>query len=389
MTGVTLFNIDQFKKTVADKIKNEIETIGGTLLDPTVSLCHHCHYHIPAFRYTKDNKVYICKHCQMHGLMHHQIESDYEFYKTLYKKTELWDWDGHVLIEASDRCNIDCPHCYHMPDNKIKDVPMDNLLEQITSWPTDINTVMLAGAEASLRKDFVELSNKITEMGFNVSVLTNGIKFANEEFVKELKSSNMIVTVGLNHPDYIGNPTVREKQVKGIENSLKHLSIGYIGYTMVSMDELDYVLNEILTSGWTPSHFRIRCGSEIGRNATTDQIFVSDLYKSIENWAIENNKSFSRVWDADNNIYHVVAELEGRLIRIIQWCDETNIDMEELRTGPWNDFVPDGITNFLHQVIRRDTWKNKGIPLPDTPPARYTIGNQNMPPLTDTFEGIR
>lgn len=164
--------------------------------------------------------------------------------------------------------------------------------------------------------------------------------------------------------------------------------MGYIGYTLVSLDELDFVLNEIIDSGWAPSHFRIRCGSEIGRNATTDQIFVSDLYKAIEQWAIRKGKSFYREYNADNNIYHVIVNLDGRLIRVIQWCDETNIDMEELRTGPWCDFVPDGITNFLHQVIRRDTWKNNGIALPDSPPLRYQFGNQNMPPLTDTFKEI-
>jgi organic radical activating enzyme len=388
MSVLTLYNVNQFKPTAFEKIKNEIENIDGELLGPTVSLCHHCHYHIPAFRYVKENKVYICKHCQLHGAMHHQIESDYEFYKSLYKSKELWNWDGHVLIEASDRCNLECPHCYHLPDNKMKDVDMQQLLNQIENWPGEVNTVMLAGAEASLRKDFVELSNKITEMGLNVSVLTNGIKFADAEFVEALKDSNMIVTVGLNHPDYIGNATVRDKQIKGIEYSLEHLSMGYIGYTLVSFAELDFVLNEILNSGWNPSHFRVRCGSEIGRNATTDQIFVSDLYKEIEKWANNNDKSFSREYNADNNIYHVVVKLDGRLIRVIQWCDETNIDMEELRTGPWCDFVPDGITNFLHQVIRRDIWKNNGITLPDTPPLRYQLGNQNMPPLTDTFEGI-
>jgi hypothetical protein len=48
-----------------------------------------------------------------------------------------------------------------------------------------------------------------------------------------------------------------------------------------------------------------------------------------------------------------------------------------LRTGPWNDFVPDGITNFLHQVIRRDTWKNNNQILPDRPPKRYQAGGHH------------
>jgi hypothetical protein len=66
-----------------------------------------------------------------------------------------------------------------------------------------------------------------------------------------------------------------------------------------------------------------------------------------------------------------MIELEGKIVRLIQWCDITDIDMEELRSGPWCDFVPDGITNFLHQIIRRDVWKNQGKLLPDAPPKRY------------------
>jgi len=53
--------------------------------------------------------------------------------------------------------------------------------------------------------------------------------------------------------------------------------------------------------------------------------------------------------------------------------------MEELCTGPWCDFVPDGITNFLNQVIRRDVWKNKNIILPDSPPLRYQVGGYYDP----------
>ena len=66
-----------------------------------------------------------------------------------------------------------------------------------------------------------------------------------------------------------------------------------------------------------------------------------------------------------------MVRIEDKTVRLISWCDETNIDMEELRSGPWCNFVPDGITNFLHQIIRRDVWKNKNIKLPDSPPTRY------------------
>ena len=66
-----------------------------------------------------------------------------------------------------------------------------------------------------------------------------------------------------------------------------------------------------------------------------------------------------------------MVSIDDQPFRLIQWCDETDIHMEELRTGPWCSFVPDGLTNFLHQIIRRDIWKNQKLVLPDNPPIRY------------------
>ena len=151
----------------------------------------------------------------------------------------------------------------------------------------------------------------------------------------------------------------------------ENVKIGYISYTMVDFSELDYILNEVVLNPWYPKNFRIRNGAEIGRNASNEQPFVSNLYKAVEKWCNINDKSFERIIEADNNIYHIMVRIEDKIVRLISWCDETNIDMEELRSGPWCNFVPDGITNFLHQIIRRDIWKNQNIPLPDLPPQRY------------------
>lgn len=382
MSNITFSGIKQFTETAVKKIYDEIEKVGGSPLKHTVSLCEHCYYHVPAIRYHKDGSVYMCKHCQQHRLSHHMIEIDYEFYKGLeYNKTGMFNFDGGVLTEASDRCNLDCPHCYHLPDNKIQDVSKEELLARVSAWPLGrdgegVTRLILAGAEASLRQDFAETVKLIkdTHPTLGIGIITNGIRFADYNFCKTAQESGLAgFSLGLNHPSYNGYARVREKQLQAIRNAHElNYQIGYIGYTMVDLDETDFILNEILNEDWNlAKNFRIRAGSEIGRNATTRRVYVSDVFKSIKEWAEKNNKSFS-VMSADNNIYHVMINLDGKFIRCIQWCDITDIDMEELRSGPWCDFVPhDGITNFLHQVIRRDVWKNQGKVLPDLPPRRY------------------
>jgi MoaA/NifB/PqqE/SkfB family radical SAM enzyme len=219
--------------------------------------------------------------------------------------------------------------------------------------------------------------------------MTNGICFSDLDYVKKAKDSGLSsVNIGLNHPSYNDHAAIRRKQLQAINNAHSEgLSISYISYTMMTLDEVDFIMNEICSNEWRSKNFRIRYGSDIGRNPGQERIFVSDVYKSIESWCTANGKSFERIVEADNNIYHVMARVDGKDIRIIQWCDETDIDMEELRSGPWCDFVPDGITNFLHQIIRRDVWKNQGLVLPDSPPDRYKF---NRTPSKDklNFEDL-
>jgi len=391
MKRVTFEGLNQFTQSAIDLIRAEIVSIEGNILLPTVSLCHHCHSHVPAWRYHKDGKVYMVKHCKLHGTSHHMIESDYEFYSSIYYTQDIpqYNFNGGVLIEVTDRCNLTCPHCYHEPDNSLTDQPIETILSQIKNWPLGedaICRVVLSGAEPTLRKDFNQLVESIKRLDHNitVSVMTNGICFSDLDYVKQAKSSGLSsVNVGLNHPSYNDHAIIRRKQLSAINNiHSESLGISYISYTMMSLDEVDFIMKEICSNEWLSKNFRIRYGSDIGRNPGQERIFVSDVYKAIASWCEKNDKSFNRIKEADNNIYHVMATVEGKDIRIIQWCDETDIDMEELRSGPWCDFVPDGITNFLHQIIRRDVWKNKGLMLPDSPPERYKFNrNPDKSPL--------
>lgn len=377
---ISLIGLNHFTSSAIDEIQWNIISKQGTLLLPTVSLCHQCHSHVPAWRYHRNGKVYLAKNCKLHGISHHMIESDYEFYSGLTYSLDnhKYNFNGGVLFEASDRCNLECPHCYHLPDNEIKDISIEDLLKQIFRLPIgkdQIERIILSGAEATLRPDFAELVTEIKKQNkdISVTVMTNGIRFGNLDFVKKVKAAGLAgVNIGLNHPNYIDHEVVRRKQVAAIENMyVEDIPISYISYTMISLDEVHDIMTEICNNYWRPKNFRIRYGSDIGRNPGQERIFVSDVYKAIESWCAANGKSFERIVEADNNIYHVMARVEDKEIRIIQWCDETDIDMEELRSGPWCDFVPDGVTNFLHQIIRRDVWKNQGLMLPDTPPDRY------------------
>jgi organic radical activating enzyme len=372
-------NINQFNQLNCNSNLQSIDTVFGILDDPTVSLCHHCYQHIPAHTYHLNGAYWLSKTCRIHGTSHHMIERDYDFVKKLvYNKKD--SFNSGVLIEVSDRCNADCPHCYHMPDNKIADKSIKDLVNQIESWYQPKFDIILAGAEASLHKNFIELVSTLSNR-FNselLQVMTNGIRFADKKFLKESYNAGLThLLIGLNHIDYLKNKNIRRKQIQGIVNANElNIPIGYIGYTMSSINELEDILEETTNNDWHPKTYRIRYGSDIGRYPDQPRMYVSDIVKITKQWCDKNNKNF-KILDHDNNIYHVMIDIDGQLYRLIQWCDITDINMEELRSGPWCNFVPDGITNFLHQVIRRDLWKNQNILLPDEPPARYQINGMN------------
>jgi uncharacterized radical SAM superfamily Fe-S cluster-containing enzyme len=334
----------------------------------SVSLCNKCFKHIPAIVYESSGKILMKKQCPEHGIQDSVVEVDLNFYYALEHHRDIESFN-QILFEASDRCQLNCPHCYHLPDNKIQDRSIDAVIDQLSKFPRDC-APMLAGAEATLRPDFVELCQEINKLNFErLEVLSNGLRFANEEFTKNCFDAGLkTMCFGLNHPSYQGN-TVHEKQLKALEVLINYdFDIGYVGYTIETLDHLEFILEEIKNINHPKiNHYRIRCGSFIGRSSDKQRSYLSNLVKKIKE--LTNNNVFA--YSSDDNPYHVMLEWEGKLLRLIQWPDVTNIDMEELATGPWCQFYDGPITNFVHQVITRDAFKNMNFPMLDTVPKKY------------------
>lgn len=334
----------------------------------TVSLCNQCYRHIPATVSEKDGKIVMEKTCPEHGVQHSIVEIDTEFYYGLEHYRDIESFN-QVLFEASDRCQLNCPHCYHLPDNKIQDRPISDVIAQLDQFPRDC-APMLAGAEATLRPDFIELCQEIDKLNFvRQEVLSNGLRFADKKFTQDCYDAGLkTMCFGLNHPSYQGD-AVHNKQLRALDTLIEYnFDIGYVGYTIESLDHLEFILDEIQKINHPKiNHFRIRCGSFIGRSNDKQRSYLSNLVKEVQR--LTNNEVIP--YNSDDNPYHVMLQWNGILLRLIQWPDVTNIDMEELATGPWCQFYDGPITNFVHQAITRDAFKNMGKPMLDTAPERY------------------
>lgn len=342
-------------------------------LEDTLSVCEQCYRHVPAVRFERNGEIWLGKTCKYHGYVEHLVEPNADFYLNYnYPRHAL----GSYFLDVTNRCNLACPNCYQEPDNMSKDLPIDYFLNIIESWPDDGFPVALCGAEPTVRKDLPEFVDAVLNLpgkSRSVMILTNGVRLADEEYVKQFsKFRNVMWTIGLNHPDYQGR-TVRQKQMEGIDNCKKHgLRIKNVSYTLETMDQMEYCLEEIQKFGLDIcEQYRVRCGADIGRYPGGPKIYLSQLVNEVERIAEKNNWSvgFDK---GDGNRAHYPMIINGILVKIIQWPDAKTLDLREVQTEAIADILPGKPRSpLVHQVILRDCAVNKGLPLWDIIPKEY------------------
>ena len=105
---------------------------------------------------------------------------------------ELEPEDNHftdVVIDVTHRCNMMCKNCY-IPNREIPDMDADLMIETIKKFPKKV-TVRIIGAEPTMRKDLPELITRVLDTGHKVTLLTNGLRLARENYVKSLKDAGL------------------------------------------------------------------------------------------------------------------------------------------------------------------------------------------------------
>lgn len=351
-----------------------------TNLEETISLCEHCYRHVPATRFLRDGHIYLGKTCKEHGYSEHLVEPDAEFYLSYdYPRKALQSY----FLEVTNHCNLQCPHCYQEPDNTSVDPSIEYILDLIKSWPDDGFPVALVGAEPTTRKDLPELVRQIQQLPGKprgIMILTNGVYMSDKEYCEQFtKFNNVMWTIGLNHPDYQGR-TVRRKQMEGITNMLdSKLRIKNVSYTLETLDQMEYCLKEIQEFGLSVcEQYRVRCGANIGRFPGGPKMYMSELVNLAKEIAAKNNWTVE-VSKKDGNRAHYPLIINGIMVKIIQWPDSTTIDLSEVQTEAIADILPNKPPSpLVHQVLLRDAFVNKKLPLYDTIPQEYIENYGNI-----------
>ncbi len=340
----------------------------------THSLCPHCYRHVEAELFESRGAIRMRKLCPEHGEQLVVVENDPDHYRRIVaNRGRFREHQDVIVLDVTDKCNLTCAHCYHIPDNNSPNKAIGSVLREVRATPEPFS-IILGGAEPTIRRDLPELVHSIRAEGRSVGVLSNGVRFADETLTAGIAPHlDGYVLIGLNHERYHGRK-VHDKQLLGLRHLRNHGVRPLLGYT-AEHDELVEILLESLALYRQDviSLVRLRFGANIGRHPDMPAMTLSDHLKVLRQVCRGLRLDLVVIAEADNTLYHQMVLVAGMPVRVIQWPDVENIVMDELTRAPWARFIDGPVSNFCHQIILRDGFFHRNTKRPDDVPARYTL----------------
>ena len=139
-----------------------------------------------------------------------------------------------ITILLTHRCDLSCEFCFDasqvMRASPAADVSLeavDRLLELLRESRVPRFNVSLSGGEPTLHPHFLEILARVTEAGFSATILSNGQRLADPQFMDEVLRFNVwnfqFSIEGASaavHDQRAGRPGAWERTVRALENSL-------------------------------------------------------------------------------------------------------------------------------------------------------------------------
>lgn len=332
----------------------------------TRAVCEKCLTFIPAFVEERDDGAWLVKTCSIHGESAHLIEPDIEFYRMSLKQDDDLERKARIVktltttgIDVTRRCNVQCPHCYVEPDNRIKDAPAAELV-YLAMQCKRADSIILMGAEPTMRADLPELIMQIKEAtGKSVGIYTNAIRLSDEKYTAKLKNSGIdYACVSLHTRNYLDDERMFNLKLRGIGNLVKAgIQIHHVSFSLKSINDLDEVIEHALKLREVAGHIRIRSPQKIGV-CNDEPMALSALYTAVSS-ILERDGHKVALLPSDNTPYHVNILVNGnQLFRLIRWPTLATADLSALDCPPYAIFDKEAgevnlVLSFLMQEARR------------------------------------
>lgn len=261
------------------------------LKEKTEGLCSECYTRVPARVIADGGLVIIEKECPEHGTTRGILERDLAFFKKILsvKRKE----DPHplpfrtLMINITHGCNLKCHLCYLPERDTSLDFTLDEIKETISNYPGLI--VALSGGEPTTREDLPEIIRHIRSLGKICSLITNGVRLADYDYVKRLKDAGLTLINfscnGLQEKAFTGieNARLLETKMRGLHN-LKQVGgiFTQLSFTMargINDDEFGDIIKFALENNDFIYQIRARVATGIGRSLGEKDIYLSDFIR--------------------------------------------------------------------------------------------------------------
>jgi radical SAM protein with 4Fe4S-binding SPASM domain len=125
--------------------------------------------------------------CAPHLLQHLDVPTGFHF------SAPLMAW-----IELTRKCNLRCPHCFvEGGAARSTELSTERILSLLDEWAEmGVFAVVLTGGEPTIHPDFVQIAQYAYDLGFVVSIATNGMALT-EKLLAQIPQDDVIISVSL------------------------------------------------------------------------------------------------------------------------------------------------------------------------------------------------
>lgn len=319
----------------------------------TRSLCPECHIEIPAIIHRDFGKMWMAKRCPDHGDFEVMIESGADFYQMLAGRKSPNRFGDMYYLTITNRCNMRCKYCFYKFDSE-EDPSMAALVNVCLDLPDQIKRIFLFAAEPTMREDLFDLIAEVRQIGVSwIGIMTNGIKLADENYLKDLLPAVDCVCMSMHLQDD-NPPEVFDAKIKCIENFRKAgKKLSDISYTIDSIEKVSAVITDMHKHlDVLGNSFRVRTAVKDCCSINPGRLHLSDLFMEFARQAKGMGVPFVISPNGDNNIYHVNTLFGGIPLRIISTPDAGTVDLRELLpSGPYSGINDKGVYNLVYSII--------------------------------------
>jgi uncharacterized radical SAM superfamily Fe-S cluster-containing enzyme len=185
-------------------------------IEHTMSLCQHCHKKVPAELFERDGDIWMRKRCAEHGELEalywrdatlyrsmSDVVGDYRFCKTFecldgVECNRCLDKAYNLMLEVTNRCNLDCPVCCSDANNpNSADPSIDQIVSRLPPTRRGLlgklrrPNVVLFGGEPTVRKDLPDVIRALVERGYIPRLATNGVRLTDDAYLETLWNAGL------------------------------------------------------------------------------------------------------------------------------------------------------------------------------------------------------